>query len=239
MLPVRRAQSLFYICNMTTGKNILSVSLLLLATLCGCKEQEKAPFTTGSSFAYAVAYTTPDGRKTQYDTLRYTIQQRDITSYALDLKKIRWENTRHDYYQVRGLNTEDDMVELQLPINYRGFENENIAIAGHPTVSLTGGAGYTMDAEDTYLKGYGKLSGLTVKQHSAYLRDTTIDFDGKHVTCRLLERYNTSHRDTFGRYYLVFTYNPTYGFMTMDYNYPNGRHITFRLIDVEIIGRSH
>ncbi len=224
---------------MHAGKYILSISLLLVTTLCGCKEEEKAPFTTGSSFAYATAYTSPDGRKTKYDTLRFTIQERDITSYALDLKKIRWENTRHDYYQIRGLNTKDNMVELQLPINYAGFENENMAIAGHPTVSLSGSPVYTMESEDTYVKGYGALAGLTMKQHSAYLRDTSVEFDGELLRCQLLVRYNTSHLDTFGRYYLTFTYNPTYGFMTMDYRYPNGRHITFRLIDVEITGRSH
>ncbi len=232
-----RAHSLLYLYNVNTRKYILSTGLLLLAALGSCKEEEKVPFTTGSSFVYATTYTTPDGRKTKHDTLSFTIQKRDITSYALDLKKIRWENTRHDYYQIRGLNTKDEMVELQLPINYAGFENENMAIAGHPTVSLSGGNGYSMESEDTYVKGYGKLSGLTMKQRSVYLRDTSVEFDGGLLRCQLLERYNTSHIDTFGRYYVAFTYNPTYGFMTMDYKYPNGRHITLRLIDVEIIGR--
>jgi len=222
---------------MKANSYIIYISAVLCMMLGSCKEKETPPFTTGSVFVYATAYTTPDRRITKYDTLSFTILKKDITAYTLNLKKVRWENTRHDYYQVRGLNTRDGIVELQLPLNYRGFDNELISVAGHPTVSLTGGPGYTLEEEDKYVKGYGSLSGLTIKQQTKDLRDTAVIFDGESLPCRLLQRGNLSHTQQFGKYNLFFTYNPTYGFITMNYYYPDGKHISLRLIDVTIVGK--
>jgi hypothetical protein len=213
----------FYVC--------LAAGLLMLSS---CGGSEEAPFTTGSRFSYATTYTSAGGRVTKFDTLSFTIEPADITSFSLDLKKIRWQNTQKDYYQLRGLNVRDGIVELQLPTNYKGFSNELIAVPGHPTVSATGAQGTTLEDEDNYLKGYGVLSGLTIKQRAQYLRDTSISFDGQPLPCRLYERYNVSHRGRFGRYRMRYAYNPIYGFVTIECLYPQGKHISMRLTDVAI-----
>ncbi|MBL7719370.1 MAG: hypothetical protein JNL72_11080 [Flavipsychrobacter sp.] len=213
---------------------LLFITLVLLTS---CEQPERAPFTTGSQFVYATSYTSSGGRKTQYDTLVFTIQERDITTYSPDLKKIKWENTRHNYYQFRGLNTKDGIVALQLPINYRGFDQELIAVAGHPTVSLNQPAGYSLDKVNTYTDGYGLLTGRTITQRIKDVKDTSILFDGVLLDCRQLQSHNISPHDSLGQFILHYTYNPAYGFITLNYQYPSGKRISMRLIDVSITGR--
>jgi hypothetical protein len=201
----------------------------------GCKKEEKAPFTNGSRFSYATSYTTTEERITKYDTLSFTIEGPDITNP--DRKEIRWENTRHDYYQIRGLNTEGDIIELQLPVNYGGYANEQVAIAGHLIVAITAQPGDTLNKENKYQNGYGKLNGLSITQHVTYLRDTSIFFDGEELVCRLLESHNISQTKTLGKYSIVYTYNPEYGFITMDFFYPNKKRISLQLADIAINGK--
>jgi hypothetical protein len=208
--------------------------LTLFIIICGCGNEKTGPFTTGSRFSYATYYTSPDRRMTRYDTLSFTIEEKDITNYKKGIKKIKWENTRHDYYQFRDIDVEEDRVELQLPLNYKGFDYEQIAIAGHPGVFIDAPQDHTAKEIKEYKEAYGSLNGRTIAQNTRYLRDTSIDFDGTMLSCQLYVKYNSSQRDTLGQYRTVYTYNDRYGFITMNYYYPDNKHISMRLIDVAI-----
>jgi hypothetical protein len=207
---------------------------VLFLVISGCGRKEAGPFTTGSRFSYATSYTSPDGRITRYDTLDLTIGEKDITNYKNGVKKVKWENTRHDYYQVRSIDVGEDKVELQLPLNYRGFDHERIAIAGHPTVMLNAEPDHTLTEMKEYKGAYGALNGKIISQRTQYLRDTSIDFDGTMLPCELYIKYNSSHKDPLGQYKAIYTYNASYGFVTMNYYYPDNKHISMRLVDVAL-----
>lgn len=202
-----------------------------------CKKEEKLPFTIGSRFSYAASYTTTEERITKYDTLTVTILEHDITSYSPGRKKIRWENTRHDYYQLRNLNADEKITELQLPTNYIGFANELVAIPGHPLVMPSAAPGDTIGKENDYKSGYSTLNGYKIKHHTTYLRDTSILFDGEELKCQLWESHNTSGIKQFGRYSVVYTYSPAYGFITLNYYYPDRKRVTMQLVDIAITGK--
>jgi hypothetical protein len=220
---------------MTFHRYIYLLGLLLL--LQACKEEEKPPFTIGSRFSYATAYTYADGRITRHDTLDLTLVEPDITNYNAELKKIKWENTRHDYYQIRNMTVAADKVELQLPLNYVGFDNELIAVAGHPLALLGVPEGAVFNEKKVYQEAYGKLDSMTIFQKTRYLRDTSVEFDGEMLPCRLYLKCNSSGTGTLGRYKMQYTFSPQYGFITLDYFYPNEKHISLRLVDVVVEGR--
>ncbi len=117
----------------------------------------------GSRFSYATYYTSPDGRITRYDTLGFTIEKKDITNYKQGIKKIRWENTRHDYYQFRDIDVEEDHIELQLPLNYKGFDYDKIAIAGHPTFFINADQSSTVKEAKEFKEAYTSLNGKKIK----------------------------------------------------------------------------
>ncbi len=210
---------------------------VLLLVLAGCSEEEKPPFTTGSRFTYATAYTYAEGRITRHDTLSFTIEEPDITSYSTAFKRIKWENTRHDYFQVRNMTVEEDRVELQLPLNYVGFDNELIAVAGHPLALTAAPEKHVFNEKKEFEDAYGSLDSTIIYQKTKYLRDTAISFDGQMLPCRLFIKYNASDVEKLGRYKIQYTYNPQYGFLSIDYFYPNEKHISLILIDVAIKGR--
>ena len=87
----------------------------------------------------------------------FTIEEADITNYNAAVKKIKWENTRHDYFQRRSMTVEEDKVELQLPLNYVGFDNEFISVAGHPLALLTTPPGAVFNEKREYKESYGRL----------------------------------------------------------------------------------
>lgn len=210
--------------------------ICLLLFVAGCSKEEKPPFTIGSRFSYATSFTTTE-RITKHDTLTFIVQEHDITSYSPGRKKIRWENTRHDYYQVRSLDADGKIIELQLPLNYLGFANEEIATAGHPFIIPGATPGDTLIKESPYNEAYGRLSGYTIRYRIAYLRDTSILFDGQELKCQLWESRNTNYIKLFGSYAVEYTYNTDYGFITMNYYYPDGKRINMQLVDIAIHGK--
>jgi hypothetical protein len=213
----------------------LYICLLLL--IAGCSKEEKPPFTIGSGFSYATAFTTFAERITKHDTLTFTIQEHDITSYSPGRKKIRWENTRHDYYQVRSMDADEKIIELQLPLNYNGFANEEVAAAGHLLIIPGAAPGDTLIKETPYNEAYGRLRGYTIIHRIQYLRDTAILFDGQELKCQLWESRNTNYVKVFGLYSVEYTYNTDYGFVTMNYNYADGKKINMQLVDIAIRGK--
>ncbi len=216
-------------------KYVFYISLFILL-LAGCKKEEELPFTTGSRFSYALSYTTTREGIVKYDTLTFSIEKHDITSSSPGKKEIKWENTRHDYEQIRSLNADEDHIELQLPVNYSGFANEQIVISGHPLVKPLAAVGDTLNGETKYDAGFGVLNGLKLMQHATYLRDTSIVFDGEALKCQVWESHNISQLQ-LGRYSVVYTYHPNYGFITMDHYYPNKKRITMQLVDISIVGK--
>lgn len=216
-------------------KHLFYISLIVLC-LAGCKKEEKLPFTTGSRFSYAVSYSTTREGIVKHDTLTFTIEEHDVTSYSPGKKKIKWENTRHDYSQLRSLNADEKFIELQLSVNYSGFTNERIVISGHPLVKPLATIGDTLNKETRYETGFGLLNGLSLVQRATYLRDTTMLFDGEELKCQLWESHNISLTH-LGTYRIAYTYHPGYGFITMDYYYPDKKRIALQLVDISIVGK--
>lgn len=219
--------------HLTYLKHLFHIALYSLF-LTGCGKEENLPFTTGSRFSYAISYTTSREGIVKLDTLTFIIDEHDITSYSPGKKKIRWENTRHDYSQVRSLNADEKLIELQLPVNYSGFANEQIVIPGHPLVKPLAIIGDTLNEETKYETGFGSLNGSALIQHARYLRDTSIVFDSEELRCQVWESHNISHPN-LGSYYVIYTYEPNYGFITMNYYYPDNKRITMQLVDISIV----
>ena len=78
---------------------------------------------------------------------------------------------------------------------------------------------------------------MTIFQKTRYLRDTSVEFDGEMLPCRLYQKYNSSQTGKLGQYKVLYTYNPEYGFITLDYFYPTNKQISLRLVDVVVEGR--
>ena len=210
----------------------LILSLLLIIA---CQNQnETIPYKIGQSYMYKVIVSDTNSTVLQIDTLTLLIKSKGFIGGLLGFNLANWKSTKFkEGDQERGINLESEFVEIQVPTNYDYLENENIVIAGYPSYSKSMLTGYTSESEHQFIKGYGKLSNTKLMQFKIIKDSSMVKFQNDSFMCQVAEYKNTSGIEKYGLYKLKSFYNNEYGFLKMEYKYPNGKVIDFILITVK------
>lgn len=212
------------------GKAFIAFILCLL--LFSCSNMDNViPYSKGASYTYVVTVQSED-EILAIDTLILTIEKGGLMSNLSGVWEINWSSKiEKDNDGSRGLDISDGDIELQIPILYDYLEKENLAIAPYPRYSNTSQIGYSFELSHKFLKGYGKLEGVHIRQKMVVEDSKPILFKGKQLECQVITGENISEVEKLGIYRVKTYYNIEYGFLKMIYNYPNGKLIKFELIN--------
>jgi hypothetical protein len=187
----------------------------------------------GNSFEYVVIVEQSD-TIVATDTLRFEIINPTIFSKLLNNNLALWTSRKFPHLsQKRGLNINNQNIEIQMPTIFPYLDYELICVAPYPEYSHTLKLGYTADISHQFHKGYGKLTGLTISQELKALDTLQTSINGQSFTLKKTIGYNTSHQDVLGKYYGTYLFNEKLGFTQMLYKYPN-KTIRFDLLSPKI-----
>lgn len=218
---------------MMTQKIITIVALIILTAACNSQNIE-IPYKSGDSYVFKVSVKDSSSNLLELDTLTLTIKKKGITGGFLGMNMGEWKSAkRPESKQERGVNIENDMVEIQTPTRYDYLENENIVIAGYPSFSKSMLVGYTSESKHLFSKSYGKLAENELEQYSEVLDSSEIKYKNEVIECKVKEYKNLNLIDKFGQYNLKTFYHKDYGFVKMYYDYPNGKKIMFELLEIK------
>lgn len=217
------------------NKSTILTLILTVLSLTSCQSHDTTiPYKVGRSYLFKVTVTDSNSAILQTDTLSMTIKNKGLIGGLLGLNMADWKSSKFkNKNQKRGINLESDMVEIQLPIKYDYLENENIVIAGYPSYSKSMLLGYTSESDHLFAKGYGKLKGKKLKQFKTLSDSSVIEFQNESLICKVAEYKNITGIEEYGLYKLKTFYNTEYGFLKMHYEYPNGKVIIFKLIEIK------
>ena len=209
--------------------------LLSLISTIACQNQAATiPYKVGQSYIYKVTVSDTNSTILQIDTLTMKIKNKGLIGGILGLNMADWKSAKFkEGDQERGINLESEFVEIQIPTNYDYLENENIVIAGYPSYSKSMLTGYTSESEHLFVKGYGKLSNTKLIQFKKITDSSMVKFQNHSFKCQVAEYNNLTETEKYGLFKLKTFYNNEYGFLKMEYKYPNGKLIDFILIAVK------
>lgn len=213
---------------------ILTIILFVLS-ITSCQSQDSSiPYKVGQSYLFKITVIDSNSTILQVDTLTMSIKKKGLIGGLLGMNMAEWKSSIYtDNIQKRGINLESDLVEIQMPIKYDYLENENIVIAGYPSYSKSMLIGYTSESDHQFVTGYGKLAGKKLKQYKTLLDSSMVQFQNDSINCKVAEYKNLSAIEEYGLYKLKTFYSTEYGFIKMNYEYPNGKTIKFKLIEIK------
>jgi hypothetical protein len=216
-------------------KSTFLTLIFSILSMTSCQSQDLAiPYKVGQSYLFKVTVTDSNSSILQTDTLTMTIKNKGLIGNILGIYMANWKSSKFtDNNQERGVNLESDLVEIQMPIEYNYLENENLVIAGYPSFSKSMLFGFTTESDHQFVKGYGKLSGNRLKQFKTLSDSSMVQFQNDSFLCKVAEYKNLSGIEEYGLYKLKSFYSTEYGFLRMDYEYPNGKIIEFELIEIK------
>jgi len=216
-------------------KSTFLTFILSVLSMTSCQSQNSTiPYKVGQSYLFQVTVTDSNSTILQTDTLTMTIKNKGLIGSIFGMNMADWKSRKFtDNDQERGVNLESDLVEIQMPIQYDYLENENIVIAGYPSYSKSMLIGYTSKSDHQFVKGYGKLAGKKLKQYKTLSDSSMVQFQNDSIKCKVAEYKNLSAIEEYGLYKLKTFYNAEYGFVKMNYKYPNGKVIDFELIEIK------
>ncbi len=208
--------------------------LTILLTQVSCKSKsQNFPYDVGKSYYYEISII-ETGKVLVVDTLVLEVKNKGFFGSIFGMNMALWTSKLDSTYkETRGINLSENAVEIQTPtkLNYLNFED--IVIADYPRYSAIMKVGYTSESEHDFLKGYGKLSGKTLKQSSKVLDSSLCSYKNENLNCKVTESKNDNYIDELGSYYLKTHYNELYGFVLLQYIYPSDKTIIFKLIDIK------
>ena len=224
--------------NMKTQLNKMTklwTLILSSLSLIACQNQNaNIPYKVGQSYIYQVTVSDSNSTILQIDTLTMIVKNKGLIGGILGLNMADWKSTKFkEGDQERGINLESEFVEIQVPTNYDYLENENIVIAGYPSYSKSMLTGYTSESEHQFIKGYGKLSNTKLMQFKIIKDSSKVKFHNDSFMCQVAEYNNITGAEKYGLFKLKSYYNNEYGFLKMEYKYPNGKVIDFILIAIK------
>ncbi len=204
--------------------------LILLLYLSSCSSVRKIPYKENKTYYFSVKIE-QQGKVIARDTLSFFMD--DINSKDLEFggRTLVWKSTSlPDFKAGRGININKASLEIQMPISYSLFENENIAIAPYPSNSKNDKEGYSSNSIHKFERGYGNLTGKTIHQEEKVMKSEKIIVNNREYNCRVIIGENTSLINELGLYKIKTFYNHKYGFIKIVYEYPNDKIITLELI---------
>jgi len=211
--------------------------ILLTATfIYSCKAQpESIPYQVGQTYYFKVIVQEADSTITKTDTLSMTIRKKGVFGTLFGMNMANWSSESYpNITQKRGININEGSVQIQMPTVYDYLGNENIVIAGYPTFSENMKIGYTSEEKHKFVKGYGKLSGKNITQFSTVVDSINYFFSNDKLFCKVSEGKNLDMVEEFGQYKIRTLYSTEYGFMKIEYVYPDGKQIFIELIERKI-----
>lgn len=203
---------------------------LLMVLSCSSGNNEEYPFLTGKKFVYEVNRIEP-GTPQKTDTISFVVLPHDGIKLFLGVTKIKWLNAKGEEIEKRGLNVKNGGYEIQMPITYPILDKEMSALSGHPVAYLNKAPGHSVEKQDKYIKGYGKLSGIVARQMAYHLKDSTIIWQSQNYLVHIYKTANVSHIDEYGVYECYYYFNKDLGFVSMNYHYPNDVNIKLTLVE--------
>lgn len=209
--------------------------ILSVLSITACKNQDTTiPYKVGQSYIYQVTVSDTNSTILQIDTLTMIIKNKGLIGGILGLNMADWKSTKFkEGDQERGINLDLEFVEIQVPTHYDYLENENIVIAGYPSYSKSMLTGYTSESEHQFVKGYGKLTNTKLMQFKKITDSSMVKFQNDSFMCQVAEYNNITGTEKYGLFKLKSFYNNKYGFLKMEYKYPNGKLIDFILIAIK------
>lgn len=207
---------------------------LISINLVSCiSKSQNSLYNIGTSFHFEVS-TTDSISQSIVDTLSFEIKDKGLIGNILDMNMVTWKSKRNPLYaEERGINLDENQVEIQMPLKLSYLNFEDIVIAGYPTFSDAMKVGYTSESDHNFLKGYGKLSGKKLKLSSKVLDSSICFYNNQKLICKVTEIKNDNYIDELGLFYLKSYYHKSYGFVFLHYIYPSNKIINFRLIDIK------
>lgn len=211
---------------------ILFLFLALFSLSCNTKAQN-IPYKVGASFSFEISVITGVDTIIK-DTLILQVERKGLIGRLLNLNKSTWSSLKiSSYKEKRGINISENRVEIQTPLKLDYLEYENVVIAGYPSFSESMKIKYKSESSHTFVKGYGVLTGKNMKQSYTVVDSAYCNFQDLKLLCKVSIGQNDSHYEEFGEYILKSYYHKDYGFVKLEYLYPSGKKIIFRLIEIE------
>ncbi|HLS31264.1 MAG TPA: hypothetical protein VK021_10435 [Flavobacteriaceae bacterium] len=215
------------------SKTLTVLFSIILVISCQSQNTE-TPYKVGNSYLYKVTVKDSNSEVIIIDTLKFTIKKKGVIGGIFGMNMAEWTSAKSpDNKQERGINIDKNSVEIQPPAGFDYLENENIVIAGYPSFSAEMLVGSTSESDHFFPKSYGKLAGKELKQHKVVRDSAEVKFKEEMINCKVTAYKNLSLIDEFGQYHLKAFYNNEYGFIRMDYTYPNEKELRFQLVDIE------
>lgn len=207
---------------------------LISINLVSCiSKSQNSLYNIGTSFHFEVS-TTDSISQSIVDTLSFEIKDKGILGNLLNMNMATWKSTKDILYaEERGINLDENQVEIQMPIKLSYLNFEDIVIAGYPTFSNAMKVGYTSESDHNFLKGYGKLSGKKLKLSTKVLDSLICFYKNEELICKVTEIKNDNYIDELGSFHLKAYYHKSYGFVLLQYIYPSNKIINFKLIDIQ------
>ena len=216
--------------NITTGKVI---GYFVSTALCfGCNAQDGIPYQKGTAFHYKVIADSA-GFELNRDTLIMEIKGKNFIGALLGFNFVQWSSkTIPSYSEKRGINIEENSVEIQTPLNVPYMDKENAVIAPYPSFNDDASINTVFTSTHRMALSYGKLAGKTLIQKSTVKDSTQCPYKGEELLCKVREGYNESHQDQYGKYQSITYYHKDYGFVMIKLIYPNEKEIRFELVEI-------
>lgn len=210
------------------------IIFILTFSIGSCTAQNNnTPYTAGKTFSFELTVTDSMNTILIMDTLDVLIKSKSIIGGILGMNQAEWNSTKFpNIKNKRGINLKEGFAEIQMPLNYNYLENENIVIAGYPSYSEDMKVKHSTQSEHYFVKGYGKLKGLKIDQYSEVMDSVKVFYKDKERLCKVRKYKNISHIKQFGQYHLKTYYDMEYGFIQMLFQYPNGKELNFKLIEI-------
>lgn len=213
-------------------RGFLLFLLILISQLSCTSTAQNTPYKIGTTFCYEV--TIFANSDTLIDTLCIEIRKKGLLGSILGMNMAIWtSSTDSSYREKRGVNLSYDEIEIQTPVKLSYLDYEDIVIAGYPRFSRTMKPTYTSEANHKFIKGYGKLSGKTLKQWSSVIDSASCFYGNTEYICKVAESQNENYIDSFGMYQMKTYFHEKYGFLRLEYLYPSDKRIIFRLVDIK------
>ena len=191
------------------------------------------PYQTGQSYQFKTTVLDSNSTVLIVDTLTLTIHKKGIIGALLGMNMAKWTSVKYPYQkETRGVNLTANSVDIQMPLQFDFLENENIVIAGYPSFSNSMAIGTTTISNHHFPKSYGKLAGNEIDQYKIVVDSAIASYKGQPVPTQVAQYKNLTGVHKFGAYELQTFYSTEFGFLKMNYTYPNHKTITFELIDI-------